>query len=83
MRDHSDFSHTPRIYNNEGDEKQRNEYKIYFNLSVIMAMASVGIVSQGEAGGTNNKPQCGYYHYHYDDHVWHWHSKDCPIKQQP
>ena len=47
-----------------------------------MAMARVGIVSQGKAGGTNYKPQL-YYHYHYDDHVWHWHSKDCPIKQQP
>ena len=57
--------------------------KFILILASIMAMASVGIVSQGEAGGTNNKPQCGYYHYHYDDHVWHWHSKDCPIKQQP
>ena len=57
--------------------------KFILILASIMAMARVGIVSQGKAGGTNYKPQCGYYHYHYDDHVWHWHSKDCPIKQQP
>ena len=66
-------------------EMKSKEMKIKFILILasIVAMASVGIVSQVEGGDTTHKTQCGYYHYHYDEHVWHWHSKDCPIKQQP